>query len=140
MLKTIILSLFFLLFSQEPFSQVLSGQWEGQYTLDATFKIPIFLEFKWNIDSTYTVNSYSVVNFKGKDTIAVCWVKMVMKNKHSIYLEEKEVISPIGFTTTGMQKMFLEIKQKKKKIILQGRWEDAIDSTNSGSISFWKKE
>jgi hypothetical protein len=125
----------------QAYSQLLQGEWEGNFTENGTVW-PIYLDFKLNADSSYTVYSYSkskTVN--GTDSVVTCLVYYKFLSQDSLYLEEIEVIEPIKYPTVScFQKMILQIKPRKKFIELVGQWESTTTICNSsGEINFRRK-
>lgn len=139
--KYFIIALILAISTFPGYTQLLKGEWEGSFTQDGN-KWPIYLEFKLNADTTYSVYSYSKgLTIKGVDTVITCLVHYELISQDSLYLEEIEAIEPNKYlSATCFQKMFLQIKRYKKYIELVGEWESSPTHCNSsGKISFRKK-
>jgi hypothetical protein len=152
MKSTSVFSLIFLI-SLNCFSQSLEGEWKGEFHSDyenSQTRIPggnvnalslrgwVNLKFILNEDSSYTV--YSL--YKGIDAVNVCEVLYKRINKDSIYLEETKIIKPESNTSRLTKKrMYLKIQQRKKSIVLIGRWIAVRKNPGRaiGDIRFYKK-
>jgi hypothetical protein len=142
----------FFLISLNCFSQSLEGEWKGEFHSDyenSRIRTPggsvntslrgwVDLKFILNEDSSYTV--YSL--YKDIDAVNVCEVLYKRINKDSIYLEEKKIIKPESNTSPFTKKrMYLRIEQRKKSILLIGRWISVRKNPGRalGDIRFYKK-
>jgi len=102
-MKTLsIFSLLILLFTHS-FSQPLEGRWTGTFNYDKRGSpfinkyiiAPIKLDFVLNIDSSYSVYSFTEgLDSRGGDTTHVCAVFYRRINEDSIYLEEMRLVNP----------------------------------------------
>lgn len=93
------------------------------------------LQFHLNKDSTYDVYSFT----KYKNNKSVCKMLYKMLNKHSIYLEEKELIRTNNNSIDYLfQKMTLEFESGFKS--MKGKWlfkDGRLKYT--GNVSFTKR-
>jgi hypothetical protein len=148
-MKLFITSLLLTIFAVQGYSQLLQGEWEGNF-IDNKVEYPIFLEFILKPDSSYSVTSYSKgginLHTKGdkmvfhKDSVIVCAVYYKYIPPDSVYLEEIKVLQPADIPQTCFQKMYLKIEIEKDKVRLVGDWKSKSCSPNSsGKITFWKK-
>ena len=137
----------FLSISLTSFGQTFEGEWNGTYEgnfykfTNVTYSSPIKLYFKLNMDSSYSVYSYSKgQNLKGRDTTIVCKVVYTFTGKDSLYLEEVEILKPQKIAPTCLQKMKLQIVQENSVILLNGTWSSDSEECGNGTIRFRKKK
>ena len=135
------------LISLKSIGQLFEGEWSGTFEsnlykfTNVTYSSPIKLYFKLNMDSSYTVYSYSKgQNSKGRDTTIVCRVEYTLIGKDSIYLEEVEILKPKKVAATCLQKMRLKIEQENNSFFLSGDWEADSGQCGEGTIRFRKKK
>ncbi len=133
--------------SLNSIGQTFEGEWNGTFEsnfnkfTNITITSPIKLYFKLNMDSSYTVYSYSKgQNSKKRDTTIVCKVDYKFVGKDSIYLEEVEILKPEKVAPTCLQKMKLKIVSENDAISLHGSWNSDGEECGSGSIRFRKKK
>ena len=134
-------------------SQSLEGDWKGKYESSQIVQfaptipgitpnsVSISLKFILNKDSSYSVFSFTKgLNLTIPDTTVVCRVIGQFRND-SLYLEEVQMLLPIGVPPSCFQKMFLKINKKKKLTELRGTWGAISANCNSsGTVYFWKKK
>ncbi len=139
LLRPLIVTLL-LTYSNTGHSQQLKGLWKGTYET-GNAKLPIYLNFLLNADSTYTIHSYSwTVKADGSDTTCVCEALCQFLGKDSLYLEEQYIILPQSPVQSCLQKMYLRLTVKKNTLELKGIWKTTDSNCkDSGNISFYKK-
>jgi hypothetical protein len=126
------------------FTQTITGNWKGIFT-DGTMKYSIMLDFILNVDSSYTVHSYTKLpDSEGKDSWVICDMYYEFLGKDSLYLAEMRRISPDEKTSSiCLQKMYLKIKERKKLLVLDGVWRNASRNEQcspGGDVYFSKKK
>lgn len=131
-------------------TQSLEGKWKGYYSTEYSpigyinqpikSEIPISLEFKINGDGSYLVHSYTVFGrsrSKERDTV-ICLMKTEIKGD-SVFLQETLAVNSNNDNLAGLQKMSLKLIRTRKRLKLEGRWED-VTNGNMGNVFFNKRD
>jgi hypothetical protein len=128
----------------------LEGEWKGECVTKTwnlkplTFirSIPMRIKFVLNKDSSYSVFCYSQLqNNYGPDADSVVTkLNYRILSKHTIYLEEVEILEPKDYPNECFQKMDLSIQVRKNSMELNGNWHsDKGDCFYTGTIHLKKK-
>lgn len=133
-------------FTPEIFAQSLEGVWYGKFEYDGLPEYgrnPIALKIDRSNTGTYEIYSYTPIPTNGgKDTLIVCKIRYEKIGESTIKLSEYEFING-NAEVSAFQTMFLELKQKKGKTMLTGRWEspDELSSARKtvGRITFTRE-
>ncbi|MBS1513191.1 MAG: hypothetical protein JST86_20310 [Bacteroidetes bacterium] len=122
------------------FSQNLSGVWKGKMDVAAWFfeQRINFVFIKIN-DSAY--RAYSNSYMPGDSDSSMCLMQGVLI-KHTLYLEEKEIIKYYHNDTSATCKQLMKLTfiQRKKKAILMGDWYTDEDKCGHGTITLTKRD
>jgi len=136
-----VLAIGFLFFNQS-FSQSLEGEWKGSFTdasiaeLTTTFA----LYFTPKKGGSYKVHTYTRVKEPdGISLIIVCEATCTIISADSIVLEEIKQVKPKSSQTDHLQRIYLTIRVKDNKKIMEGWWEGANDKKYGGTMLLTKK-
>ena len=142
-----ILALFicFLFCVGEIFSQDLEGEWEGTFTDDrnyiGSYQTKIIFLFIKKTDSTFEAFSKTFIKDDEKIDSAICVLRGGFLEKNILYLEEIRSIKSFSTndTNTCLQLMKLYYTEKKKQLILHGKWYTEKNNCGFGGIRLTKK-
>lgn len=130
------------LFFNQSFSQSLEGEWKGSFT-DTSFSeltTTFALYFTPKKDGSYKVHTYTRVKEPdGISLIVVCEATCTIINADSIVLEEIKQVRPRSSRTELLQRIYLAIRVKDNKRIMEGWWEGATDKKYGGTMLLTKK-
>lgn len=130
------------LFFNQSFSQSLEGEWRGSFTYaDVPYLETSFaLHFTLKKDSSYKVYTYSRQRqYDGLFITVVCEASCRVISGDSILIEEVKQVKPPSAKADGFQRMHLTIRTKAKKRIMEGWWEETVNSKYGGSVLLTKK-
>lgn len=106
-------------------AQTLDGIWKGNCTYEGMpgYATSIALSIEQDNAGSYIIHSYTLVEpANGLDTIIICKVNYEKVGSNSFKLQEYKFLNG-DLGPSAMQTMFLDLRLKKGKSILTGRWE-----------------
>lgn len=130
-----------ILLLNQSFSQSLEGEWKGSFTdTTITERTTTFaLYFTPKKDGLYKVHTYTRVKEPdGTSLIIVCEASCTIISADSIVLEEIKQVRPRSSRTELLQRIYLTIRVKNNKRIMEGRWEGVNDKKYGGTMLLTK--